>query len=361
MQNVSKFDGTRLRLARQLSNLTLADIGEKTEVSRQYIQKLESDSIMKPADDMLQALAELLGVRPSFFFESKFCRVYEENCHFRKRKTTPKYLQSKAVSHGTIFNIVLNYIDETVKLPIVNFPSHKAIESCDIELAANELRLAWGVGIDRPISNLTALLEYYGAIVHPFSGVSDKIDAFSYIYHDPNSHSEDEFRPVIVRNTAKESRSRYRFDIAHELGHLILHRDTDTEDSLEERQADRFASAFLLPKEAFCREMNGMRQRINWRRLCEMKVRWGVSLQALIRRAFDLGIISATQYRSANIYISKKGWRTNEPCERDIKEEIPRTVEGALSLMNDHNISMGKIAQDLSLSEGLLTTILKCH
>ena len=127
--------------------------------------------------------------------------------------------------------------------------------------------------------------------------------------------------PLLMLST-KASWSRRRFSVMHEVGHLVMHKKASVPELREERerQADRFAGALLIPMAPFWREFPKPRVHFDWARLVEMKQRWGVSLQAIIHRAFDLKIIDAVQYRTANIHIAKYGWRTEEPAEQPIEE-----------------------------------------
>lgn len=339
MNDVQKFNGARLKLARTFFDYTLADLGERTGVTRQYIQRLETDANVSPAEDMLHALAELLHVDPQFFFRPLNLLLDESNCHFRKRKTTPKHLHLAAIAYGNTFYEVVRFVQKYAKLPGINFPSFpKPLSRNDIERAAENSRLHWGLGLDTPIKNMVRVVENFGGVVTTFKGLSEKIDAFSYVYYEDQITSpdcEENGRPIVVRSDYKNSTSRARFDVAHEVGHLILHKEEESDNSDLENEADYFAGAFLLPRSAFLREfpMNG--DRISWTRLFDFKKRWGVSLQAIIRRAYDLGKISAVNYRNANIYISRKGWRSAEPLEGVIPVEYPEIMGKALALIHD--------------------------
>jgi transcriptional regulator with XRE-family HTH domain len=132
-----KFYGGKLRLARTFQGLTLADLGAKVSVTKQYIQKLESDPGISPSQDMLYALPELLEVEVDFFFEPLTGDVTEEECHFRKLQTTPNNMRLRALSYGTIFNLIISYLDQELELPLVNIPALQVKSREDIENATN--------------------------------------------------------------------------------------------------------------------------------------------------------------------------------------------------------------------------------
>jgi Zn-dependent peptidase ImmA (M78 family) len=318
----------------------LAEVGEKISVTRQYIQKLESsDDCSQPNQDMVAALAEIVNLPVGFFFEPSPSEVREEDCFFRKRKTTPLHIQTRAVSYGMIFNLLLERLEQDIELPPVNIPDITVQTREDIERAAEKCRLLWGLYLDAPIQNVTRVLEHAGCVVTTFAEVSDKIDAFSY-FRD---------RPVIVRSLDKGSPSRSRFDLAHELGHLVMHRNLQPGDPELEDQANNFASAFLLPRAAFLREFPA--DRLEWKNILDLKKRWGVSMQAIIRRAYDLSLITAVQYRNAHVYFSRTKQRSNEKGEEFIPVESPEIVVDGLKLIYEHfSVSPNDFLQDICLN-----------
>jgi Zn-dependent peptidase ImmA (M78 family)/DNA-binding XRE family transcriptional regulator len=331
------FQGQRLRLARTFHGLTLAELGEQVTASRQYIQRLEGDPDTSPSEEMLLALADALRVEPDFFFEPILGEIAENECHFRKLKTTPVNLRTRALSYGTIFNFILGYLEECLDLPPVNIPQIKADHREDIERAAEKCRRQWRLRLDAPINNMTRTLERFGCVVTTFKGVSEKIDAFSYYRS----------RPIIVRSLDKGSSSRARFDLAHECGHLVMHYDVEVGDPALEEQANQFASAFLLPRVAFVHEFPRSR-RLDWRGIFRLKKRWGVSVQAIIRRAYDLRLIDAVQYRNANIHISRNGWRHGEPPETEPPVEPTEILPTAFEIISkEHNMEAVDVAQSL--------------
>lgn len=324
------FQSERLRLARHFWGLSQADLGERVGVSRQFIHQLETGK--PPSNDMLLALADALDVYPGFFFESTE-EVAPEHCHFRKLHKTPMAVAQQAIAHGSLFSGLVSYIEHWLSLPEVDFPQVEVSEAEDIEVAAEGCRQHWGLTIDQPIKNITRVVERAGAITLGFNGISTDLDALSIDHH----------RPLIVRSSIKESPTRYRFDIAHECGHLVMHRGIHTGDKSTEAQADRFASAFLLPRRAFVNDYR-CSTRLDWKHLFAMKVRWNVSVQAIIRRAFDLGLMDAALYRRANIYVRKNGWKKSEPHEPS-STELPELISIALNSLRDQ---YGKTLQEIS-------------
>lgn len=131
---------------------------------------------------------------------------------------------------------------------------------------------------------------------------------------------------------AKSSVCRQRFDLAHECGHIIMHTGIMTGDETTEIQANRFASAFLLPRGAFLPDFGKaiINNRFSWTHIYNMKLRWKVSVAAIIRRAYDLKLIDAMKYRLANVYLRKSGQTKSEQFDSDIPEENPELISEAI-------------------------------
>lgn len=325
---------TRLRLARQLRGMTQAELGGELGVSRQFVHQLETGSKL-PSAELHDSCARALGFHSRFFASPIANEVRDDECHFRKRRATPQHMRSRAVAQGTLFAELVAWLDRNLHLPEVSLPTVDLSSTESIERGAEACRNAWGLGLDAPIDNVTRVLERAGVVVSTFDGVSNQVDAFS--WYGP--------RPIVIRNLAKGCPARSRFDSSHECAHLVGHVGISTEDADREAEADRFASAFLLPRSSFPREFP-RGARMDWQALVRMKERWGVSLQALIRRAFDLKLISSRQYRGAYIYISKRGWRTNEPGV--VSDEPAELVANSIAVAEERlGISPASISSEL--------------
>lgn len=343
MKPSMQFQGSRLRLARLFNGFTLAELGEKVSTTRQYIHRIEVSGDQSPSNDLIEALSEILHVDKAFFYAPLTDELREDQCHFRKLQTTPLNIRHRILSYGTMFNMIVSYLDTILSLPPVDIPSIPVNTIEHIEKAAEFCREKWGLYLDAPITNITRTLERAGVVITTFEGVSEKVDAFSLVRN----------RPVIVRNVDKHSTSRARFDLAHECGHLVMHEGVETGDPTTEAEANRFASAFLLPRGAFLREFPRTSQ-IDWKAMFRLKERWGASIQAIVRRAFDLGIISAVQYRNANVYMSRNGWKRGEPCEP--QPELQEIIPLAVKTINDmQGMSCADMARHLNVHKDVLS------
>lgn len=345
MASTGMFEGERLRLGRVALGLTLDQLGGRVGATRQYLNQLEQGTKV-PTDDMVEALSAALGVTGHFFSEFARDDVRPEQCHFRKQRTTPISVVSQVLARGTLLDSFVARLDRELELPKVSFPNLPVNNATEIEVAAEETRSFWRLG-SGPISSMMRVVENAGAVVSFFGGVSERVDALSI----------DRPRPMIIRSEAKPAACRLRFDLAHESGHLIMHRGVETGDKLTEDQANRFASAFLLPRSSFIHEFPRSRL-LDWSAIFALKLRWKVSAAAIIRRAYDLRIISADQYRTGYIHLSKTGQKRNERYDDQIPTEEPELLSRALRALEDtFPGSVRRIASESGLESGMFENV----
>ncbi|WP_424183784.1 ImmA/IrrE family metallo-endopeptidase [Actinokineospora sp. G85] len=174
------------------------------------------------------------------------------------------------------------------------------------------------------------------------------------VFTPPQSASVDAYsvsrpeRPLVLLNPAKDDYYRQRFDVAHELGHLVMHGDEEPGNNIIENQANRFAAEFLMPAEQIAPRLPA---RADWQLLAQLKETWGVSLQALLYRSRQLGIMRDVTYRNAMTTISTRGWRRREPGEV-VAVEQPSMLPRAVGL-----VSPQALAEQSRLPAHLLSVI----
>jgi len=170
----------------------------------------------------------------------------------------------------------------------------------------------------------------------------DRIDAFSVPFAD---------RPVVVMSAAKSKKDRSRFDVSHELGHLVMHDPGMRATKIAENQAQVFAAEFLLPGDEIRDELPEL---FDLDTLLSLKRKWGISIAALLYRAKSLGRMDDDAYLRAMKTMSARGWRRDEPADLGSPEQ-PTLLRSAMSLA-------GLTPQDLSqatrLPLDLLTSVL---
>jgi Zn-dependent peptidase ImmA (M78 family)/DNA-binding XRE family transcriptional regulator len=298
--------GERLKRARAASGLSMADLGSKADVSATMIQKYERGNSM-PSSSVLIAISKALGVRTEYFFRPNVVQL--SGVEYRKKASTPKKILNKLTAD------VLDQAERWFELRNLwpefpmpefdapdNLPEIRTLE--EIEDVALAVRQSWRLGIDA-IGDLIGLLESHGILVITTDlEHADKIDGLQ---------ASVEGIPVVVVSTAWPG-CRQRFTLAHELGHLILH-DLLPSDMDEEKACNRFAGAFLFPRDSVLVSLGNERHGLNWKELDLLKHEFGVSMSAIMYRGKDLGILSDRVHQRLSIEFSKNGWRSNEPGE----------------------------------------------
>jgi Zn-dependent peptidase ImmA (M78 family)/DNA-binding XRE family transcriptional regulator len=316
--NLESFSGARLRIARAFNGITQIEVATQVGIRHQFIAALENNR-KQPSVLLERALEDALGFDRGFFRRALVDEFTEGQCSFRRWQTTPVSARTKAMAWGTLLGEFLSLASAKLTLPSENLPRADASAADEIERTAERCRMQWGVGLDLPITNMTRALESLaGVAIARFRGLAHQLDAFSR----PGTPS------VIVLND--KSPSRCRFDLAHECGHLILHRGKLTGTPETEAEANRFGGALLLPRAAFAREFPPCAGSGMLEILLRLKRRWGASVAAIIKRASELSLIDSVQYRRLYKFLSARGWLRSEPEEPEPEpcEIIPLVFEG---------------------------------
>ena len=188
-----------------------------------------------------------------------------------------------------------------------------------------------------PISNVVWLLEYNGAVVARGMVEADDLDAFSE-WHEWHTEAS---TPYVFLGADKESGPRSRYDAAHELGHLVLHRSIDPRHIENKRtfkviedQAHRFAGAFMLPALAFSNDFSVA----NLDAFRALKPKWKVSVAMMVYRSIELGLVEKEQARRLWINRTRRGWRLKEPLDDRLPIEKPRLLRRAFSMLIEHGV-----------------------
>ncbi len=301
--------GYRIRQARKAARMSQRDLAGETGVSAMAVSKYERD-LNTPSSGVLIHLAEALSVPAEYFFRPEKVRVVAPS--YRKHA----YLGAKDEDAiiARIEEALERYYDVESLFPDEqNALSFERVVSTleEVENAADALRDAWQLGLS-PIENLTEVFEEHGLKIVPIEGF-DGFDACTF---------ESNGVPVIALRCDAPG-DRQRFNLAHELGHLVL---GIAEKLDEERAANRFAGAFLVPGDAAEQELGLKRKALSYSELYLLKHKYGMSMQAWIYRAKDLGIITQSAARAHFAEFRRMGWYKQEPGDPLAPEE-PRRFE----------------------------------
>ena len=300
--DLQAFDPEALWVARSFRGLSISELARLAGVSRQVVNSIESGK-RQPFRPALLAIADALRFPVRFFLRAPVVPSHDA-IHFRKGAKVPDRAIDLAVASACVFGRIANTFGSFANFTPIRLPSVVAPKDFDgVERAADAFRVAIGFGLGAPIAHAVRAAEAAGVFVGTLDPAEVPIHGFASVKPLP-----------LIMLSDKSGWSRRRFSVMHEVGHLVMHGHFVPED--KETQADRFAGAALVPRPAFWREFpRPSAHQFDWGAMLAMKRRWGISLQAIIHRAYDLGLIDAAQYRTANIHISKYGWRTNEPGE----------------------------------------------
>lgn len=327
----------RFKSARLMNGYSLQDLSEKLgNISKQAIHKYEKGEVL-PDSVMLDQLCEVLHVRPDYFTRETIVELGEIS--FRKLEKFSKREQNSITERTREFLSRYLEIEEILGIkkqfehPVTEIQKIEKPE--DVDRFAEIIREKWELGND-PIANVSELLEDKNIKVIELS-TEDGFDGLQTWVNGKET-------PVIVLNRAKLiSNDRKRFTALHELGHLLLPL-VGLNEKMAEKYCHRFAGAMLFPEKAAKTELGENRSKISIQELGFIKEQYGISIQALVYRLWDLGIISEYYKNYFYKYISQMGWRVHEPFEYKGKEESSRFDQLIYRSLAEEIISMSKAA-----------------
>ena len=336
------FDGTRLTVARRLRRKTKATLAREVGVTPTAIGQFEKN-LSKPTQGVLARLCLQLGLPREFFGAGRpLALLPASGAHFRSLRSTSAASREQALAYGELCLELVDLVGAYVDLPSVSLPELELPEELTDEAvveAARLTRAAWGIA-PGPVPSVVQALEAHGIIALRLPTETDAaVDAFS---------TYSGARPLVFLSPTKDDKARSRFDAAHELGHLVLHPDTEPGSKLVEQQAHQFVAEFLMPRDEIVEDLP---RRINWPAFHELKRHWGVSLRALVYRAHSLGRLSEASYRRANQQLSV--WGHPEPGPLG-PAESPQVLGIARQLITDGGydfeaiMAAGRIAPEVT-------------
>lgn len=334
------FLGERLKRARKASGFSLRQAADLVGVSQTMIKKYEDGSF--PSSDVLLRLAKAYNVRMEYFFRSHNTEL--EGVQFRKRNKLGKK-KLAAIEHMIldqverrleIEDLCPNRLIQTFSIPKGVPDKIETLEQ--IEEVAQQLRKAWKLGL-APVTNLVDLLEEH--VIRVFMvDIDDKsFDGLAGTVDDV---------PIVVVGASWPG-DRQRFTLAHELGHLLiegrLNKGFD-----EERAVNRFAGAFLWPKEVVFQELGRSRKSLELRECLLIKEEYGLSMCAQCYRLKDLGIISESYFKQLMKRFNKRGWKKQEPGKPYPSERVHVFEHLVLYAFSEDVIGESKAAELLNMT-----------
>lgn len=339
----------RLTEARESLGLTKVALSELIDVTPTAVSQYENGT--SPRLEVLDQLSHKLGFPRSFFLRPTSGED-ETPIFWRSNAAATKMARQRGLQRLKWGKEITEYLTGYFDFPKVDFPEDlfsqvdfRELTIEDIEQTADKMRQFWGFG-QGPVPDLLLELENCGAVTSRINMAAEHLDAFS-------QWATGIGVPFIVIGKDRASAARSRFDAAHELGHLLLHRKVDRkrinskEDfKLIEQQAHRFAAAFLLPGKSFAAEL--------WTPSLDgflaLKERWRVSIKMMIKRCETIGITEKEESQRLYINYNRRGWREEEPLDAVLKHEEPKILRRSIEALISEGIkSRQQILDDLAL------------
>ncbi len=315
--------GRKLKVARSAAGLSLRALSDAIDgrVSAQAIGKYERDEDM-PSSGVLLVIADALDVSVDYLLSAE--ELVLEGVDFRKKAVAT--VREEAQLEARTIHLLERYLslEDMLGLKSVDWEQprsapHPVADVRDAEDAARSVRDDWGLGND-PIPKLAELLEERGIKV-----LSLELDDIDGLAAKVRRRDRSSARVIVIKQSSWSERK--RFNLAHELGHMVLAPDPGVD---EEKAAHRFAGAFLMPADVLRSEVGAHRSSISIGEFAALKERFGVSIQALAYRCKDLGIINQTAFAKLFRIFAERGWRTfpfAEPGTIEPAAEEPRRFE----------------------------------
>ena len=330
------FNPHQLTSARISRGMTMKELSEKSEISRQMISNYESGKTTPKAENLLRII-NVLGF-PRSFFVAEMPELHSGATFFRSQTAATKRardMQKEKLKYTyEVYKKLATYVNfPETNLPLLIEKDVHDITEEDIIQKAFELRSIWGIDPVSPIKNLISTAEKNGIVIAEANMSDGALDAVSRWIID---------RPFIILTDNNESSVRRRFNVAHEIGHILLHNSVESVHdysskelkNIIERQANSFASHFLLPSGAF--EESLLSTSLEYYK--DLKKYWKVSIQAMVFKTHSLGLISDDQSLYLNKKISWNKWRTKEPYDDLIPVEKPSLMDTVYKMIVENNV-----------------------
>lgn len=332
------FNPSRLDLARRRRGFTKISLAEAVGISPRTLVTYSAHE-QEPNAELVAKFATILRFQLEFFYGPTLDEPPVDGSSFRALSTLTARLRDQATAAGSLGMSLSDWIGDRFRLPVSDIPRYQKV---DAEAAAMEIRSQWHLG-ERPIKNMIHLLELHGVRVFSLSEDTAAIDAYSFWRGDV---------PYMFLNTMK-SAERSRMDAAHELGHLILHWQGGPQSRQAELEAQKFGSAFLMPRgSVVARAPRGAR--LN--QIIDAKSYWTVSVVSLTYRMHKLHMLSDYEYRRLFTEIGRRNYRIDEP--NPAVRETSQVLGKVFRALRDEGTTMSRVAKKLAIYPDELSKII---
>lgn len=360
------FVGKNLTNIRILYGLSIDELADRVKVNGHRIWQIECNYVM-PTFEEISRFSDLFEVRRKYFIKNDFLEneVEANLIAYRSDTINDSYQVIEEAKHLAFIDALLKPIESCVVLPpskilsmreyaidLMNQRFEKSSTEEIIREIADYSRAVFGLKDNN--NHLMFHMENSGIIILE-KAVGEKADAYSTWI--------DDSKPLIMLGNQKKVSVRRNFDLAHELGHLLLHymKDVRTKDKKREnkleQEANLFASCFLLPDHAFKKDFLQIKSLTNPDSYLVLKEKWLVSIQAIAFRANKLGLLEYDKYRRFNMAINRKGYKKREPLDDKLPLVKPARLKSLFDIVFTNELSLDEFLRKYSIEVGFLTRI----
>lgn len=366
------FIGKSLTNIRILHELSRAQLAEELGISEQAVWQYENGYV-SPKLEIVNKMKRLFKVKSSYFYRNDLLEnststdnIRIQSIAYRSETINSTIKTQSELVHVKFLDAFIKKVGTKIKYPpntllelrkeAVLFLNSNQHLNREEQIKYIALLARERIGLPKSTNkNLLFYLEKAGAFVFEKS-IGDTIDAYGLWTEDNH--------PYIVIGTIKKSAARRNFDLAHELGHLLLHYkvefnilDKQSYKKIED-EANLFASEFLLPEDEFRKDCSNLIKVSNPDSYIDLKAKWIVSLQAMAMRANKLEILTHQQFRYFFMSINKKGYRKLEPLDKEIPIEHPMKIQSILQLLFEKGVyTVSSLMDDLKVDIEFLAMI----
>lgn len=345
------FVGENLTNLRIMHGYSRKQLSEQLGVTEQAVWQYEN-AYTSPKVPIVNELKRIFSVKSKYFYtkdmltqRNNAANIDVMNIAYRSKVMNVISKTQTEAKHVEYLDTFINYITAQISLPTLNIIQlrEEAIEymnhtdddrTTQIHYVAHLARQRLNM---EPSTNENLMFRIEKSGVYVFEkAIGEEIDAYSLWTRND--------RPFIILGNIKRSAVRRNFDIAHELGHLLLHYRLEfvnldrKEHKLIENEANLFAGAFLLPEEEFSSDMNEIIYKTNPDQYLDLKNKWKTSLQVLGYRAAHLGMMEAKDHRNFYAAMHRRGYLEKEPFDREIPLQKPMRIKTIIDLLSNKGL-----------------------
>lgn len=338
---------SRLIAAREMACLTMQELADKSNLSKQAISKFENGQL-NPSEEAIFKLAKALNLNPDFFYKEDYIdlelKLASVSLREKKKVVSEEFEIIKRDTIEYVFRLIelerIANCKNDFKNPIEDFII-KTLS--DIKLAIKILRKKWNLG-NVQISNVVGLLESKGILVYQVNR-SENFEGLS---------AWAGKMPIIVINSAIKKVTRIRFTALHELGHILLNFFEEVDEEQKEKLCDAFSGEILFPNEVIVVEIGAKRTNISIEELRYLKEKYGISILAIIYATYRANVIDLETYHKWKK--NYEDWyKKNEDFGKYISNEEPQRFNNLLmNCLVEEKISYGKAASLAKIPESIL-------